>query len=315
MVSELSVELSNLNASSNICLSELEVCLLKDVIALRDDGNNEASLRITDCALSAGAKRDERLLDNRARALSNLNRLPEAITAWRDLQGSDNKDLRNKLKQFADNTTKKYFQYIRKGLVGVCSNYGLNIQVLSNECESLKDFEKLILQEAISAGKSGRAEFSFRLIEKNSELGLASSRLKDNQARALINLKRVPEAVLIWRELLNSAENSGFKQQIQKMLDQYGLISGRTCILEKCSQYLASGNINPAKNITINAIIDDPDWEESVDLLTDILKTESVEVGDRSSPHSDLKGHQLDLQTYELIISCLEKRMGESVLV
>ena len=314
VASELSVELGNLNASSDICLSELEVCLLKDVIALRDSGNNEASLRITDCALSAGAKRDERLLDNRARALSNLNRLPEAIAAWRDLQGSGNKDVRNKSKQFADNATEKYLQYIRKGLVGVCIDYGLNIQILSSECESLRDFEELILQEAISARQSGRAEFSFRLIEKSSELGLTSLRLKDNQARALINLKRVPEAVSIWRELLNSAENSGFKQQIQKMLDQYGLISDRTCIVEQCSQYLASGDISAAKNIAINAIIDDPDWEESVDLLTDILKAESVEVDGRSSPHSDLKSHQLELESYELIISCLEKRMGESVI-
>lgn len=91
------------------------------------------------------------------------------------------------------------------------------------------------MQEAISARKSGQAEFSFRLIEKSSKLGLTSSRRKDNQARALINLKRVPEAVLIWRELLNSAENTGFKQQIQKMLDQYGLIADRTCIAEQCS--------------------------------------------------------------------------------
>ena len=166
VASELSVELSNLNASSNICLSELEVCLLKDVIALRDGGNNEASLRITDCALSTGANRDERLLDNRARALSNLNRLPEAITVWRDLQGSDNKDLRNKSKQFADNATEKYFQCVRKGLVGVCSDYGLNIQIPSNECESLKDFEKLILQEAISARSLVKQSFHFDSLRK-----------------------------------------------------------------------------------------------------------------------------------------------------
>ena len=192
--------------------------------------------------------------------------------------------------------------------------HGWEIQKLSSECASVKDLKKLILQEAIAARQSGQAELSNLLIEKSLELGFSSPRLKDNQARALINLKRFPEAVAIWRELLNSNEASGFEQQIHKMLDEYGLMSDRTSIVAKCSEYAANGDTNSAKEMAINAIIDDPEWEEPMNLLKDILKIELGEVTSQSSLDRDLKDHQLDLQAYEILVNYMEKRVGKSAI-
>ena len=313
VASALSVELNNLNSLENNSLSEVELCLLKDVVSIRNGGNDQASLEIIDCALSAGAKRDERLLDNRARALNSLKRFPEAISVWNELQRSDDQDVRDRSKQFADNATTKLLQSIPQVLIPLCENYGWKVQNLSSECVSLKDLNKLVLQEAIAARQAGKAEFSYQLIDKCLELGLGTPRLKDNQARALINLKRVPEAVLIWRELLNPATKSGFDQQIHKMLDEYGLIADRTVVGEKCSEYVANGDINAAKEVAINAIISDPEWHESMDLLKDIIKIEANENTDQPSQNHDLKGHQLDLQSYELLLNYLEKRVEESV--
>ena len=309
VASSLDVDLINVNKLEFVSLSALEDCLLRDVIAVRDGGNDEAALRIIDSALSAGARRDEHLLDNRARALNNLNRLPEAISVWKELQRCANKDLREKSKKFADNASEKYLMNVKKALDPICSKNGLNISHLLSSCENFQDLEKLVLQEAISARRSGRAEFSYNLILKSCELGITSLRLKDNQARALINLKRIPEAVAIWRELLNSTDKSEFKQQIQKMLDEYGLISDRDCIIEKCSEYAADGDMDAAKSIAINAIIDDPDWDESMDLLLNILKIESGKVDGQSSMNSDLQDHQLDLKSYQLIINHIERRV------
>ena len=311
--SELNIELVNMNKLENISLSELEICLLKDVVAIRDGGNDEASLRIIDSAILAGAQREECLLDNRARALHNLNRFPEAISIWNELQGSNNQDIRKKSKRFADSATEKYLQSIQKAVVVLYNDYGVNIQSLFDKCITLDDFEKLMLQEAVSARQSGRVEFSFQLIQQISELGFTSPRLRDNQARALINLKRVPEAVLIWRELLNTEQNSEFQQQIQKMLDKYGVLSDRLCIIEKCSELAANGDNDTAKIIAVNAIIDDPDWDEPRNLLVDILKIEARDVVGRPSLNSDLENHRLDLELCELIISNIEKRMEESV--
>ena len=314
VASELNVELNNLNALESISLPALELCLLKDVVSVRNAGNNEASLRIIDCAIAAGAKRDERLLDNRARALNSLNRFPEAISVWNELQKSDDEDVRDRSKQFADDATTKFLYSIQQILVPLCENHGWKIENLSSDCVSFKDLKQLVLQEAIAARQAGKAEFSYQLIEKCFELGLGSPRLKDNQARALINLKRVPEAVSIWRELLNSKTKSGFNQQIHKMLNEYGLIAERTVVREKCSEYVANGDMNAAREIVINAIINDPDWEESMDLLKDIIKIEANENTDQFMQDRDLKDHRLDLQSYELLLNYLEKRVEESVL-
>ena len=40
----------------------------------------------------------------------------------------------------------------------------------------------------------------------------------------------VPEAISIWRELLNSTTKSGIVQQIHMILDEYGLIADRTVV-------------------------------------------------------------------------------------
>ena len=314
VASEFNVELMSLNAAENLSLSELENSLLKDIIAVRESGNDEASLKIIDSAISAGVKRNERLLDNRARALNNLNRFTDAIGIWRELQKSDNESIREKSRQFADNATQRHLQYIHGILVSLCRDKDWKIQKLLSKYANLKDLKKLILQEAIAARQSGHPEFSIQLIEKSFELGLSSPRLKDNQARALINLQRLPEAVSIWREMLNSMETSGFDQQIHRMLDEYGLLADRICIAERCSEYAVNGDIDAAKNIAINAFLEDPEWDQSINLLKDILK---IELGEAKSPSlldRELENQQLDLQSYALLVNHMERCLDESVL-
>ena len=101
----------------------------------------------------------------------------------------------------------------------------------------------------------------------------------------------VPEAISIWRELLNSTTKSGIVQQIHMILDEYGLIADRTVVREQCSEYVANGDMNAAKEALINAIINDPNWEDSMDLLRNVLKIEANESHDQSLQGGDLKDH------------------------
>jgi hypothetical protein len=69
-------------------LTELEVPLLQEAIALREANDVELSLQVLEAAVAAGL-RSGWIDDNRARALVNLEHYSEAVALWQDLLMSD----------------------------------------------------------------------------------------------------------------------------------------------------------------------------------------------------------------------------------
>jgi hypothetical protein len=71
--------------------------VLREVIALRQAGDVQASLALVDRSLAEGMSSNY-LLDNRARALAQLNRENEAIQIWEVLSECGDLELQEKSK-------------------------------------------------------------------------------------------------------------------------------------------------------------------------------------------------------------------------
>ena len=72
--------------------------VLREVIALRQAGDVQASLALVDHSLAEGMSSNY-LLDNRARALAQLNRENEAIQIWEVLSECGDLELQEKSKR------------------------------------------------------------------------------------------------------------------------------------------------------------------------------------------------------------------------
>ena len=73
-------------------LSEFEQPLVEASIRLRSEGSNELSLELLDAAVVFGV-RSGLVDDNRAWALMGLDRLPEAVALWRELEALPEQDV------------------------------------------------------------------------------------------------------------------------------------------------------------------------------------------------------------------------------
>ena len=70
-------------------IQKLENLILKETIEMRKQKHNKLSLEILDLTVKAGLKTD-RIEDNRARALVNLERYCEAVSIWNTLKNCKN---------------------------------------------------------------------------------------------------------------------------------------------------------------------------------------------------------------------------------
>ena len=147
--------------------------VLEEAIRLRESGQSELSLALLDRAQAEGFQ-SPWLLDNRARALLALDRVTEACDLWR---------------QLADSAADKNASASAKEMLALI------------QLKQQKQHQQEVLEEAIRLRESGHAERSLALLERAESDGLDDGWLRDNRARALVELQRHQEAALIWAEL------------------------------------------------------------------------------------------------------------------
>lgn len=85
--------LRHLGDPASLDLEAYSNTLLQDAIEVRENGHPELSLALLDAALDAGLV-SPWLQDNRARALVNLQQLPEAVAIWQQLSQHEDDALR-----------------------------------------------------------------------------------------------------------------------------------------------------------------------------------------------------------------------------
>ena len=145
--------------------------VLREVIALRQAGDVQASLALVDRSLAAGMSSNY-LLDNRARALAQLNRENEAIQIWEFLSECGDLELQEK--------SKRLVKLARK-----------------QQC-------RFVLQHSVYLSHSGHAHEALAVLDRAQAEGIENDMLLDNRARIFVQLNRHIEAISIWKKLSQS---------------------------------------------------------------------------------------------------------------
>jgi predicted Zn-dependent protease len=174
--------------------------LLEQAIALRQENQVEASLALLDQALADGHS-SPWLQDNRARALVNLGRRLEAEALWRTLTTDPDEAVAAMANAMASQLRAAVLDDLLWAANQAFAEHRWTPRFLRPALPSLEAAEEAVLQEAIASREADRHELSLALLNKALELGFPSPWLKDNQARALVNLGRRREAVALWEEL------------------------------------------------------------------------------------------------------------------
>ena len=158
--------------------------LIRQVIALRQSGDVQGSLDLIDRSFADGISSNY-LLDNRARALSQLNCEREAIQIWEALSKCVDLELQEKSKRLI-------YQY---------------------KCRS-------VLQHVVQLSQQGHANEALSVLDVARAEGIENDMLLDNRARALSQLNREEEAIQIWESLFESSDLK-LKEKSKRIVYQY----------------------------------------------------------------------------------------------
>ena len=142
--------------------------VLREVIALRQAGDVQASLALVDRSLAEGMSSNY-LLDNRARALAQLNRENEAIQIWEVLSECGDLELQEKSKRL----------------------------VFQQKC-------RCVLHRVLYFSRLGDAREALAILDRAQAKGVENNMLLDNRARIFVQLNRHLEAISIWKKLSQS---------------------------------------------------------------------------------------------------------------
>ena len=142
--------------------------VLREVIALRQAGDVQASLALVDRSLAEGMSSNY-LLDNRARALAQLNRENEAIQIWEFLSECGDLELQEKSKRL----------------------------VFQQKC-------RYVLNRVVYFSRLGDTHEALAILDLAQAEGIENDMLLDNRARIFVQLNRHIEAISIWKKLSQS---------------------------------------------------------------------------------------------------------------
>ena len=281
-------------------------------IRFRNTGRDELSLQLLEAAVEAGLQSGW-IDDNRARALVNLSRRPEAISLWNGLVDHQDQGLRSIAEEMLELQTMDRLLELREQLIRICLEQGWVAQGLNNTFKSMDALEEAVLQECIHARETGQASTSLLLIEASLAAGMQSPWLKDNLARALVNLERLPEAVALWRELEALPEQDALAGMASEMLERYAGKADRLAATNKAQELIDEGQIEQAKTLLLRAMLVDPTWDGYTDKLIQLLKIErGGDKDDADLLKRELEEDQLNLEAFDEYLDLVEERLKDA---
>lgn len=195
----------------------LERFILNEAISLRNNNQEELSLRILDGCIQYGLNTDL-VLDNKARALFNLGRKSDAIHIWQSLASSENPKTKSSAQKILDQLSQKLLTSLKHSLTN-------NLQPIQYLPEfTPEDLSKLglsILKESIALRKEKQEELSLKMLNLTISAGFETDAINENKARALLKLGQNTEAVKLLAGLLSS-KNPNAQESSKKLLENLG---------------------------------------------------------------------------------------------
>ena len=272
--------------------------LLQDAIDLRSEGSNELSLELLNAAVEFGV-RSGLVDDNRAWALVGLGRRPEAMGLWKELADHPDEGLRTQ----AQENLRLIAAELSNQLIELAQASGASLpEFEGREFSSLAELELPLLEASIRLRSEGSNELSLELLNAAVEFGVRSGLVDDNRAWALVGLGRLPEAVVLWRELEALAENDVYASMARERLQRYATEADRLAVPNKAQLLVDGGQIEQAKTLLLQAMLDDPSWDGYMTKLIQILKTE---------PGCQDDENQLNLKAFDFYLDLVEERLKD----
>jgi len=283
--------------------------LIPTAIQLRQQGQAAASLALLDAALNAG-HRSPWIEDNRARALVDLGRPPEAIALWEQLQSHDDPAVVEAAQQMLQLQRQQLLLPLHHTLHQLAHQHAWPLRHLGDPAAlDLQAYTTSLLQDAIEARDNGHPELSLALLDAALAAGLANPWLLDNRARALVHRNQLPEAVAIWQELSLQQDDS-LRSTAHDMLERFGTQARRQTVLAEAGQILQAGDREQAIHLLTNALLDDPECLEIQGQLQTLLAQRDggpASLEDDSS--QELEPHRRGLLAFTEVLNTLEQRL------
>ena len=313
IAAEVGQPISRLDAVDAQKLEDLEHPLLEEAIQLRDGGHPQASLEVLVAAEKAGLSSGW-LIDNQARALVELGRRGEAIELWRALVDHPEEGLRSMARELLELQTTVQLHELREKLDRICLEQGWVAQELQDSANSLEALEQAVLKESIRSRNAGQAVTSLLLIEAAQASGMDSPWLKDNQARALVNLQRLPEAVELWRDLEALPEQEALAAMAREMLEQYAAEADRLAATNKAMELAQQGQMEQAKTLLVRAMVADPGWDGYTTALKQVLQQEKGSQDNAALLDRELEDDRLNLEAFDVYLDLVEERLKDAAV-
>lgn len=290
-------------------LSKLGRSILKEAIALRNEQQEELSLRILESTTSAGFETDA-INENRARALIKLKRNTEAVQLLQELIASKSSETQQSAKRILHTLISNLLQEIKK----ILSKNGCTIRHLPEiSPPSFAGLEPALLKEAIALRREKKEQLSLSILDLTFNSGFQTEKIDDNRARALANCQKYEEAVAIWTKLKDS-KNEQIQRSAVLMLERFGKKGFQQKILTEVDTILSKGkDRNRAVNLLTDAILQNPSDPVLHKKLGEIAFAAKNEEDPFNQEFEELFHHSQSLAGFEAFVATLEKRYQPSL--
>ena len=179
------------------------------------------------------------------------------------------------------------------------------------EFSGLSEFEQPLVDASIRLRSGGSNELSLELLDAAVANGVRSGLVDDNRAWALMGLGRLPEAVALWRELAALPDQEVFAALARERLQSYASEADRLVETNKAQVLVDEGQIEQAKTLLVQAMLDDPSWDGYATKLIHMLKTERIQKVDSDLLERELEEDQLGLEVFDWYLDLVEQRLKD----
>ena len=237
-----------------------------------------------------------------------LGRRTEAMGLWRELLDHPDEGRRTQ----AQENLRLIVAELSKQLIELAEAAGERLpEFEGREFSALGDFEQPLVDASIRLRSVGSNELSLQLLDAAVAFGVRSGLVDDNRAWALVGLGRLPEAVGLWRELEAISDNDALVAMARERLQSYATKADRIVETHKVQTLVDEGQIEQAKILLLQAMLEDPNWDDCTRMLIHILKIDRDENGD--SDMLDLENYRLSLEINDSFLDLVEQRLNEIV--
>ena len=165
-----------------------------------------------------------------------------------------------------------------------------------------------LLQELSASREAGEIDLSLKLIAKARQLGFQSHWINDNEARALVHLDRLQEAVALWRHL-ESSSDPAIVATAAEMLTIFSPQLEREKLENQAEYLLEIGDAAAAENLLLNALLQDLNYNNYRLLLERAIAVQ-LDAVNNSLVANELFERQLNLEVHARLLTALEKNLA-----